>query len=71
MAIKQGDIPECLFLESFRTTILVQQVVVVAILDCIDGRICIAAFLDEFFCPFSSIGVRFPVAGAVDMPADM
>ena len=24
MAIKQGDIPECLFLESFRTTILVQ-----------------------------------------------
>lgn len=48
MAIKQGDIPECLILEPFRTAVLVQEVVVVAILNRITGRICVAALLDEF-----------------------
>lgn len=47
MAIKQGDIPECLILEPFRTTVLVQEVMVVSILNRITGRICIAALLDE------------------------
>ena len=70
MPIKQGDIPECLILESFRTTILVQQVVVVAVLNGITGRICIAALLDEFTYILGSIGVGLPVAGTINAAAN-
>ena len=44
-AIKQVDIPACLISESLRTTILVQQVMVISILNGIQRRIRIAELL--------------------------
>ena len=70
MAIKQGDIPECLVLEPFRTAVLVQEVVVVAVLNGIERRICIATLLDEFTKILGGIRVRFPIAGSIDAPAN-
>ena len=70
MAIKQGDIPECLYLESFRTTVLVQKVVVVTILNGITCRICIAARLDEFTYILGSIRVGLPVTWAINAAAN-
>ena len=63
--------PECLLSEPFRTAVLVQQVMVVSILNGITHRVCIAAHLNEFLRPLGGIRVGFPVAGPVDVPADI
>lgn len=69
MAIKQGDIPEYLILEPFRTTVLIQQVVVVTILNGITCRICIAALLDEFTYILGSIRLGLPSAPVANASA--
>ena len=43
---------------------------VIAILDCIQFGVGIAAFLDELPCLLGGVRVWFPVSRAVDVPAD-